>query len=422
MNRAAPQVQAFRTVVGAVIGVLACAIAPAAAQRTSIWLDANGSHSRPPSGASIGPASYGLFGARLRVDNRRSAFELGADAGRGVNEANGAWLSGRAAFDVSRARGHFDYGVHATAGGLTYLAPLQIGASTEYEQSLLTGTIRPQAGVSIGGTRIGLEASLTGGRWMSETASLLSSGPGLPLPGRDRLEWQRVEQQGDVTAVGGAASLLRIVGPATVELRAGSVHARNQVENGRYAGIDGTVALSLGILDLTTGARYWRVPGDDAELGGHIGLGYSIGDRTYVQAIASRSISDPIYGSEGGLGLNIGISMRIGGAAKAASNVASVGAASGRGRIVRFTFESGKATSVAVAGDFTNWKPRAMGRGAGNTWILETVIEPGVHHFSFIVDGTRWMVPDDAPGLVDDGWGRRNATVIVPTTERQATQ
>jgi len=404
-------------------GLLACASATASAQRTSLWLEANGSHSRPPSGTSLEAASYGLFGARLRLDNRRSAFEFGATAGRGADYANGAWLSGRGAFETSRVRGRFDYGLHGDATGMRYLSPVRIGTDSEYEQSMFTGTLRPQAGVSFGGFRFGFEGLFTGGRWASTTVvPVPDRGPGLPLPGRDRLELQRTEHDGSVSVYGGSATLLRMLGRATVELRGSNLQATNQVAEGRYIGMDATVLLALGGLDVTAGGRYWRIPGDDAEAGGHLGAGFAIGERAYLQAIASHAISDPVYGTECGLGFSIGISVRAGGGGTTQSSIATVGAVSGLGRIVRFVFENRSAKSVAVAGDFTKWEPRTMQRGAGDTWVVELVIEPGVHHFSFIVDGDNWMVPDDAPGLVDDGWGRRNATVIVPPTERQATE
>ena len=84
----------------------------------------------------------------------------------------------------------------------------------------------------------------------------------------------------------------------------------------------------------------------------------------------------------------------------------------GRGRRVRFQVEGGIAERVALAGSFTDWKPHPMHR-TPDRWVLELILEPGVHHFGFLLDGERWYVPDDAPGIVDDGWGQKNASFVI---------
>ncbi|NLG62909.1 MAG: hypothetical protein GX539_11760, partial [Candidatus Cloacimonetes bacterium] len=66
-----------------------------------------------------------------------------------------------------------------------------------------------------------------------------------------------------------------------------------------------------------------------------------------------------------------------------------------------------------VAGSFNAWTPVAMQRD-GNDWTVTLHLEPGSYTFSFRkADGT-WFVPDDAPGVVEDGFGQRNATLVVP--------
>jgi hypothetical protein len=283
---------------------------------------------------------------------------------------------------------------------------------------MLTGSVKPHAGVSIAGVRIGAEALFTRGHWRStvETAPL-QNGPGLPLPGRDELPGRVVEEDGNVQILGGAAMLLRVIGPATVELRAASYDALNQVADGRYSGFDANVALSLASLDVTAGARRWDSPVEGTEYGGHVGVGYALGDVAYLQAVVSRSISDPLYGIAGDLAVSAGVSVSLGKRRLGPPVPATLGAASGRGRVVRFVFERADARTVAVAGDFSKWEPRAMQRDAKGVWVLETVLEPGVYHYSFVVDGETWTVPANAPGLVDDGFGQKNATLVVSAAE-----
>ena len=396
-------------------GLCVCTLSShAAAQRVSAWLDANAAHSRPPAGTTAEPASYGLLGVRVRAEAARSAFEFAASTGRGASDGSGGWLSGRGGVDATRVRGRFDFGARAEAAGLTYLDAVQLNADDTYTQSLITASVKPHAGFSIAGLRIGTEAILTRGRWTSTLETTpLQNGPGLPIPGRDDLPRRSIESDGSVQILGGSATLLRVIGPATVELRASTYDATNQIADGRYSGFDANVALSVRKLDLTGGVRRWTSPIEGVEYGGHAGVGYALSDAAYLQAVVSRSISDPLYGVAGDLAVSAGVSVTIGKRRLGPPVPATVGAASGRGRVVHFVFERGDARTVAVAGDFSKWEARAMQRDAKGAWVLETVLEPGVYHYSFIVDGETWTVPANAPGLVDDGFGQKNATLVV---------
>jgi hypothetical protein len=396
---------------------------PASSQQASVWIDVNAAHSRPPSGAAVDAANYGLVGARLRLEGRRSAFDVGATHGRGAVDGSGGWLTGRAAFDASRVSGRTDFGIRADGTALTYLSPVHFDGDKEYTQSFGAGTVRPFAGVSMGGFRIGAEGMLTRGVWRSELSTALSgSEPGVPLPGLPQQPGGRhtLSDDGDIVIAGAAASLLRVFGPATAELRGISYSVRNPVEDGRYNGIDAVVMAALGPLDLSLAGRHRNTPTYGTETGGHVGVGIALGTAAYLHAAAGRSVSDPLYGTAGGIGVSAGISVRLGRRALGPPAPVSVGEASGRGRLVHFTLAKSDARSVAVAGDFRNWEERSLQRGADGVWRLETVIEPGVYHYAFVVDGTTWMVPGSANGIVDDGFGRKNATLIVNSADRVA--
>lgn len=396
-----------------------CAFASAgAAQRVSAWLDANAAHSRPPAGTTAEPASYGLLGLRVRAEAYRSTFELAASTGRGAAEGSGGWLSGRLGVDGTRVSGIFDYGARAEAAGLTYISEVQLNTSDTYSQSLVSASVKPHAGVSIAGFRFGAEALFTRGHWNATLKTpLVQKGPGLPgMPGGNDVTQRSIDSEGDLQIFGGAASLLRVLGPATIEVRGSSYHAANQVADGRYGGVDINVALSAGKLDVTAGGRRWNTPVDGLEYGGHVGLGIAVGRAAYVQGVVSRSISDPLYGVAGDLAITAGVSVSLGRRSLGPPAPATLGAASRGGRVVRFTFDRADARSVAVAGDFSKWEPRAMQRDAKGVWTLETVLEPGVYHYSFIVNGETWTVPANATGLVDDGFGQKNATLVVTAT------
>jgi hypothetical protein len=398
----------------------------AAAQSVSLWLDANAAHTQPPSGTMFEAANYGLLGARFRADLSATAVDAGVTAGRGAHDGSGAWLSGRGAVHSARVAGRLDYGIRAEASGLSYLAPVRMEEDYEYAQWLYAGGVMPFAGISIGRFRLAGEIQLTRGAWRSELASPATEGgapiggpglpglPGPPLPGNPApgSPGEVVETRGDVAVSGGAVSLMRVFGPATLEVRGTRLDVKNDVANGTHAGVDATLALSLGAADLSAGVRRWDSPAQTGEFGGHVGVGFALGEATWIQAVASRTVTDVFQGVPGGTSLSVGVSLRIGHRPLGPPPPARVGARSGAGHSVRFTYPRTDARSVSVAGDFTGWEPRSLQRSADGTWTLDTVVMPGIYHYSFVVDG-EWTVPPTAQGVVDDGFGQKNATLVV---------
>lgn len=81
--------------------------------------------------------------------------------------------------------------------------------------------------------------------------------------------------------------------------------------------------------------------------------------------------------------------------------------------LVHFRLDAPQATSVALAGDFTNWTPAyALKRSEPGVWTIVVALTPGVHDYSFIVDGERW-VPDPAAPAMADGFGGMNSRIAV---------
>ncbi|HUQ81636.1 MAG TPA: glycogen-binding domain-containing protein [Gemmatimonadaceae bacterium] len=74
-----------------------------------------------------------------------------------------------------------------------------------------------------------------------------------------------------------------------------------------------------------------------------------------------------------------------------------------------FVIQAPTASNVALAGDFSGWKPAyAMTRSATGVWTVVVPLAPGVHDYSFVIDGQRW-VPDPAAPAVKDGFGGVNS-------------
>jgi hypothetical protein len=75
---------------------------------------------------------------------------------------------------------------------------------------------------------------------------------------------------------------------------------------------------------------------------------------------------------------------------------------------VTFTLDTPAAQTVALVGDFNNWKPGGhllVRRPSDGTWsITVRLVQNRTYVYSFLVDGNTW-VPDPAAESVDDGFG-----------------
>jgi hypothetical protein len=79
----------------------------------------------------------------------------------------------------------------------------------------------------------------------------------------------------------------------------------------------------------------------------------------------------------------------------------------------QFVLSAPGAKRVAVAGDFSEWKPvHVMTRSQAGVWTVVVPLDPGVHDYAFVVDGERW-VPDPAAPSVNDGFGGVNSRLAV---------
>lgn len=86
---------------------------------------------------------------------------------------------------------------------------------------------------------------------------------------------------------------------------------------------------------------------------------------------------------------------------------------------VQFMLEAPQATTVSVAGDFSSWEPSfeledADGDGV---WTGRVPVQPGVHTYMFLIDGTEWATDPRADRYQDDGFGNQNAVLAVASGE-----
>ena len=82
---------------------------------------------------------------------------------------------------------------------------------------------------------------------------------------------------------------------------------------------------------------------------------------------------------------------------------------------VQFQLAAPLARTVAVAGSFNGWNPKAlpMTRRAGGDWVATIALPVGEHSYQFVVNGRRWQPDPTAHAQVDDGFGGTNSVIVV---------
>lgn len=106
-----------------------------------------------------------------------------------------------------------------------------------------------------------------------------------------------------------------------------------------------------------------------------------------------------------------------------AAQTRPVAAAAASPRVyVEFVLQAPDADSVSVAGDFTGWEPRVVLQDpdGDGVWSGRVPLEPGVHQYMFVVDGTRWVTDPHAQHYARDGFGNRNAVLAIASPNAPA--
>lgn len=84
--------------------------------------------------------------------------------------------------------------------------------------------------------------------------------------------------------------------------------------------------------------------------------------------------------------------------------------------VTRFVLVAPGASSVHVTGDFNSWSREGVAledlRGSG-IWTGDIALPPGVHEYTFVVDGIEWVPDPTAVLQVDDGFGQLNSILVV---------
>ena len=96
---------------------------------------------------------------------------------------------------------------------------------------------------------------------------------------------------------------------------------------------------------------------------------------------------------------------------------ATVAAGEAAPKVVQFILVAPAASSVSLVGDFNDWDAEATPlrpATADGVWTVNVPLTPGRHHYSFVVDGSRWMPDPSAPQAAsDDDFGVPNSVITV---------
>ena len=79
-----------------------------------------------------------------------------------------------------------------------------------------------------------------------------------------------------------------------------------------------------------------------------------------------------------------------------------------------FSIKAPSAQSVQLVGDFTHWKERpvSLHKDSNGLWRATVELEPGEHHYRFLVDG-QWRDDPECTARVPNPYGSQDSVVQV---------
>lgn len=113
---------------------------------------------------------------------------------------------------------------------------------------------------------------------------------------------------------------------------------------------------------------------------------------------------------------------RIAEAPHAARETAARPTAPADAQPVSFSLDVPGVSRVAVAGDFSNWRPVELRRVDGSArWTVTLPIRAGRYTYAFVVDGVRWVADPVAPVAPDADFGTGGSVLVVEGQRDQRT-
>jgi hypothetical protein len=207
---------------------------------------------------------------------------------------------------------------------------------------------------------------------------------------------------------------------------------RSFVGDTAYSDVGSTIHASRGRFEVD-GSLAARVSSRGAGHGvyGEASTTFKLGERTALLISGGRYPTDPVSGSVAGRYLSAGLRLRTALPRPRAirdrqplirSPANGDGGAGSSARLevqpapdgtVRVVVHAPVATTVEVAGDFTDWQPVTLHRTGEDTWESVLHIPSGVHRVNVRIDGGMWMAPAGT-ARAEDEFGGDVGIVAVP--------
>jgi hypothetical protein len=140
-----------------------------------------------------------------------------------------------------------------------------------------------------------------------------------------------------------------------------------------------------------------------------------VSPRLALEAAYGGFLSDPFLGFEpatsGSFGVRVGLGRR-----PETSAGPLVARRRGQQAVVRVSVDG--ATTVAIAGEWTEWQPVPLRRlkPNGDEWEGTFTLGPGTYRFNLLVDGVRWTLPERVVSVSDE-LGGRVGLLMVPASK-----
>ncbi len=373
-----------------VLGAVAGGVMPAHAQEGAVVVEAGAARALPPSGVVDGGATYGMGGVRVEWAGPRGALIAGAYGGRAADDAGSDFISGALGGEFWLGPGSpVGLGLGATVQAFAVDEPLLYRVSA--------AELSPMVRVGGGATQLVVRGSFGVGTTRVELHR---------RDGAVRRAERDLESRGVDAELRWASSRLAVMGVVGVHTSRAGDFCRGGVQ----------LIAEAGPVTLRADGGRWATP-SGGETVGSVSLSIPIG-RLEARVSGGRTAPGPLTLVEAGTQTSVLVGFRIaslGGGSDLTTVHELVRA--GRPSWVRIRVDPGDADRVEVMGDFGDWVPVPLVRD-GSSWSVELPVEPGLHHFGFLVDG-EWWIPEGLQGTVPDEWGRMNATMVVPDQEQE---
>ena len=180
--------------------------------------------------------------------------------------------------------------------------------------------------------------------------------------------------------------------------------------------VGGTVERGPLVASLWAAARLQRAPYASAAAGSAF-LQLFVFPRASLELGGGSYLRDPYQGlPQAGyvtLGVRLHATRRVAAAQRTSGAHWSplVPASRGDSLVVRFHF--GSARTVAIAGDWNQWRRLPLRSLGGDLWEGTLALRRGVYHFNVLLDGKTWVVPNGI-AAVSDGLGGMVGVLLVP--------